>query len=67
MMRHGQDFRATLKPPRNARVFNVAVSPRGSAKVAVSLRRDEPCSATLAAFWPVNISNAFTHSELHVR
>ncbi len=40
------------------------VAPR-SAKVAVSLRRDEPCSTPLASIWPVDSHNAFTRSGLH--
>jgi hypothetical protein len=36
-----------------------------TAKVAVSLRRDEPCSAPLPAIWPVDFEDAFTQSGLH--
>ena len=38
---------------------------RGSANVAVSLRRDEPYSVQLAAIWPVKASNAFIQCGLH--
>ena len=40
------------------------VAPR-SAKVAASLRRDEPCSTPLASIWPVDSHDAFTQSGLH--
>jgi hypothetical protein len=40
------------------------VAPR-STKVAVSLRRDEPCSTPLAALWPVDSHDAFTQSGVH--
>ena len=35
------------------------------ANVAVSLRRDEPCSAPLRSIWPVNPRAAFTCCSLH--
>ena len=34
-------------------------------KVAVSLRRDEPCRAPLAAIWPVDFEDACAKSGLH--
>jgi|GEM_PF-2568260 len=40
------------------------VAPR-STKVAVSLRRDEPCSTPLSSIWPVDSYDAFTQSGLH--
>ena len=40
------------------------VVPR-STTVAVSLRRDEPCSTPLAAIWPVDSHDACTRSGLH--
>ena len=40
------------------------VAPR-STNVAVSLRRDEPCSTPLASIWPVDSHDVFTQSGLH--
>jgi len=37
----------------------------GQTKVAVSLRRDEPCSTPFASIWPVDSHDAFTQSSLH--
>ena len=34
-------------------------------KVAVSLRRDEPCRAPLTAIWPVDFEHACAQSGLH--
>ncbi len=36
-----------------------------STKVAVSLRRDEPCNTPLASIWPVDSHDGFTQNGLH--
>ena len=61
----GHDFRANREPPRNQQALQRRVVASGSAKVAISLRRDEPWSATLAVIWPVDFHDAFTRIGLH--